>query len=100
MLTGILLHLTVSGNLHSPLPADLQDSARTSILNGRIILAGRRKAPGPDHGDDPNGGDPNDEQHDGDLPANAHKHDGYPSKDPYNGTTKNGKSPWLDPPES
>lgn len=48
------------------------------------IAGGGRKAPGPDHGDDPN-----DEQHDPELPANKHKRDGYPSKDPYNGTTPN-----------
>jgi hypothetical protein len=47
----------------------------------------RREAPGPDHGDDPQ-----DEVHDGDLPANQHKHDGYPSKDPYNGSTSNDRN--------
>lgn len=61
-----------------------------------IRVAAARRAPGPYHGEDPNGKDPNgddphDEQHDPGLPANRHERDGYPSKDPYGGTTPNNR---------
>jgi hypothetical protein len=46
-----------------------------------------RRAPGPDHGDDPHGGDLHDEVHDAGLPANQANKDYYPNnKDPYGGT--------------
>jgi hypothetical protein len=93
MLTGIVLHLIMAGNVSTALSVDLQVAPALRPLDCVIALKGR-SAPGPDHGDDPS-----DEQHDGDLPANAHRHDGLPSHDPYNGSTKNGKQPWLDPPD-
>lgn len=42
----------------------------------------KRHAPGPEHGGNPNGDDPHDEQH-------IYGQDGYPKEDPYNGSTSN-----------
>ena len=44
---------------------------------------GRRKGPGPDHGDDPRGDDPHDEQHDSGLPANGQHLPGKSDQDKY-----------------
>lgn len=46
-----------------------------------------RRAPGPDHGSDPHGGDLHDEVHDTGLPANQANNNYYPdNRDPFGGT--------------
>jgi hypothetical protein len=113
MLTTALLPLLIAVNAQMPTQHDLDAAksvnfikwaaehrteviapAQSGLVSPGPVFLGRRQEPGTDHGDDPN-----DETHDGDLPANAHKRDGYPSRDPYAGSTSNGRQPWLDPPE-
>ncbi len=93
MLTTVVLPLLVAVNVQSPSLAEIQNAKAVTDLfkmaqgeqRLELIAGGGRRAPGPDHGDDPN-----DETHQ-DIPAynqrNAHK----PSSDPYNGSTDNNK---------
>jgi hypothetical protein len=91
MLSTVVLPLFVAINTQDLPQPTLQGTCYINVLKWAAehpdqVLA-KRKEPGPDHG-----GDPNDEQHDPGLPANAHAGDGYPSDDPYNDTTPNNKN--------
>lgn len=86
MITTVLMPLIVSCNLNASAPQALVCTQNTGSGSTYALIAGRRQGPGPDHG-----GDPNDETHDGGLPSNAHAGDGYPSDDPYDGTTTHNK---------
>lgn len=92
MLTTIVLPMLVSCSLQAPTIADIQSAKEVTNIfkwaaaNQVILVAGgRRSAPGPDHGDDPN-----DEQHQ-DIPAWNERNKHRPSGDPYNGSTDNNK---------
>lgn len=91
MLTAILLPICFACQT---MQVPVLPSGPVALNTSTVLIARRHGGSGNcEHGDDPN-----DEQHDGDLPANAHRGDGKPSRDPYNGTTKNGQSPWQNPP--
>ncbi len=64
---------------------DSHSDKQTDVTN----IASAISVMDPVHGSDPHGPDPHDEQHDPNLPANSHAGDGYPSSDPYNGSTGN-----------
>jgi len=85
--------LQVSDGAEKLLVADRESSLHPEHDPNSASYSGR-SAPGPDHGPDPRGPDPHDEIHDSKLPANEHKDDGYPSKDPYNGSVPNGSTPY------
>lgn len=96
MLTAIILPMIVTCNLQAPSPSDLQQAKEvTNIFKWAaekqviLIAGGKRRAPGPDHGDDPN-----DETHDSGLPANKEAGNGYPSSDPYDDTLPNRRKPY------
>lgn len=97
MLTTIILPLLVSyNNIQAPTIAEIQSAKAVvnvfqlaSEKRTEFLAGGKRRAPGPDHGDDPN-----DEQHDGGLPANKEAGNGFPSGDPYNDTLPNGRKPY------
>jgi hypothetical protein len=95
MLNNVVLQLLLALNVNAPLPLDLHDATSTTAWNCAAALlaaspSSKREAPGPYHGDDPygddpHGDDPHDQVHDGELPANKHRKDGYRSNDPYDG---------------
>ena len=91
MLSTVVLPLLIAINAQVPALHELQATKADNFLKWATlhrteVLAKPYKGPGPIHGDDPN-----DEKHDGKLPSNDHAGDGYPSDDPYNGTTPNNK---------
>lgn len=86
MLTSILLPVLFVSNLNAGFSDEIKTAESPNLLKksaerGLVLLAKGREAPGPIH----------DENHDGDLPANKHKGDGYPSTDPYDGSTDNNR---------
>ncbi len=96
MLTTVILPLLVTYNIQAPSVAEVQCAKPVTNIfklaaekRTEFLAGGKRKAPGPDHGDDPN-----DEQHDGGLPANKEAGNGFPSSDPYNDTLPNGRKPY------
>jgi hypothetical protein len=78
MLTTLLLPYIISANSWQLAPPARECSSSRSAPV--VLLAKRRPPPEPEHGDDPN-----DEQHDGELPANQHARDHLPTRDPYAG---------------
>lgn len=87
MLTSFVLPMIIACHAHAPSIAELQTASSSNLLkwaaekNVILVAGGKRQAPGPIH----------DENHDYGLPANQHAGDGYPSDDPYNGSTDNNK---------
>lgn len=88
MLSTVLFPLLIAGNnLQAPvMPVALVSGEARVFIAGRHHSGGRQ-GDGPDHGDDPN-----DEQHDDDLPANKEKNKVKGPGDPYSGTTPNDKN--------
>lgn len=95
MLNNVIMPLIIAGSLQAPSPAEIQAAqpvfnlVKWAAAKQVILVAGARRAPGPDHG-----GDPNDETHDGGLPANKEAGNGFPSSDPYNDEIPNGRKPY------
>lgn len=87
--------MLIASHMQAPSLSELQAATSPNVLKAAsakqmvLIVGGKRRAPGPDHG-----GDPNDEQHDGGLPANKEAGNGYPSGDPYNDTIPDGRKPY------
>lgn len=91
MLTEILLPLLIAGHAQAPSLEELKAAGSADLIKQAkekqiMLIAGPRRGPGPDHGEDPN-----DEQHDPEIPGNAQRNKHLPSKDPYNGTTPHNK---------
>lgn len=63
------------------------------IMQTQWVIAQKYAGADP-HGDDPHGGDPSDEQHDGNLPANADRSVGKAPRDVYGGTVPNDQRPY------
>lgn len=94
--TAVMLPLLVVINTQAPSLSELKEAKQVinpikwAAENNVILVAGgRRRAPGPDHGDDPN-----EEQHDPGLPANQEAGNGFPSSDPYNDSLPNRRKPY------